>query len=199
MLVKLRKYFFYGLAVFLPMALTIYLFILMVNFADSLIGKYIKPILIHELGFYIPGLGIVLCVVLITLIGFIFNNYLGRILQRWFEQIMMALPFTRQVYPAFKEIAYFLFNREKTTFQQVVIIEYPRKGLYSMGFMTNDTSRRITVQTKIEEMVNVYIPSSPSPVTGYIIMVNKKDLMYPDMTVEEAIKFIISGGVVNPI
>lgn len=198
MWIKLRRYFISGLVILLPLVLTIYVFLLTVGFADGLLGKYIAPIFKKHDWPYYPGMGIILTVVLVTIIGFFVTNFLGRTIYGLFERILLRLPFFRQVYPAMKEIAMFIFSRERTTFQQVVILEYPRKGIYSFGFITNETSRRITDKLKTE-LVNVFVPSAPGPLTGYIVMIPRKELVFPDMTVEEAVKLIVSGGVVNPV
>lgn len=198
MWIRLRRYFISGLVILLPLVLTVYVFLLTVGFADGLLGKYIKPIFERNEWPYYPGMGIILTVILVTIIGFFVTNFLGRTVYSLFERILMRLPFFRQVYPAMKEIAMFIFSRERSTFQQVVILEYPRKGIYSFGFITNDTSRRITEKLKTE-LVNVFVPSAPGPLTGYIVMIPRKDLTFPDMTVEEAVKLIVSGGVVNPV
>jgi len=198
MLSSLRKYFISGLIVFLPVALTIYLFVIALNFADGLLGKFLEPYFYKNFGFYFHGLGIILGVYLIVFIGFIVTNFLGKQVYGFFERILQKLPFFKQVYPALKEIAIFLFSRDQmSSFKQVVIIEYPRNGIYSLGFLTNNTASRISDYTK-KELCNVFIPSSPGPLTGFAVMVPKKDLIITDLTIEEAFKFIASGGVVNP-
>ena len=132
------------------------------------------------------------------LIGFITRNLLGRKIHDFFERLVLKLPFFKQVYPALKEMAIFLFSREQLrSFKQVVLIEYPRKGIYSFGFLTNDASQRIQDKVK-QELCNIFVPSSPGPLTGFVMMVPKKDIIFTDITIEEAFKFIVSGGVVNP-
>jgi len=195
---KLKRYFLSGLVVFLPLTLTIYLFLWTLAFADNILGKYIEPFFAIKFGFYFRGISILISVYFIILIGFFATNYFGKKLYDWFEKMLTKLPFFRQVYPAIKEMALFLFSRDKLSFKQVVLLEYPRKGLYCFGFLTNEhTSERINKQTK-QELCNVFIPSSPSPITGFVLMVPKKEIIMSDVTVEEAIKFNVSGGVVNP-
>ncbi|MCK5581635.1 MAG: DUF502 domain-containing protein [Candidatus Omnitrophica bacterium] len=194
---RLRTYFLSGMVVFLPVALTIYLFIIALDFADGFLGKFLQPYFMERFGFYFHGLGILLGVYIIILIGFFVTNFFGKKIHAFFERILIKLPFFRQVYPAFKEIAMFLFSREKMAFKQVVIVEYPRKGLYSFGFLTNEMIEKINKITR-QDLCNVFMPSAPGPLTGYVIMVPKKDVVYTDLSVEETVKFIISGGVVNP-
>ncbi|MFP4473537.1 MAG: DUF502 domain-containing protein [Candidatus Omnitrophota bacterium] len=194
---NLRKYFISGLLAFLPLALTVYLFIWTIWFADGLLGKYIQPLLMKFLGFYIPGLGLIAAVLMIILIGVVATRFFGGRIQMMIDKLALRLPFFKQVYPAFKEIANFFFSRNRLSFRQVVIIEYPRKGIYSFGFLTNESSERLKKLTR-EDICNVFISSSPSPLTGFVIMVPKKDIIETDLTVEEAAKFVVSGGVVNP-
>ncbi len=197
MLAKFRKYFFSGLLAFLPLALSVYLFVWVMNFADGLLGKYIDPLMKKYLGFYIPGLGLILGILLIVLIGFLVTRYFGMKIQQTVEKIFLRLPFFKQVYPAVKEIADFFFSRGRLKFKTVVLVEYPRKGIYSFGFLTNENSKRIN-DILHDDMCTVFIPSAPGPVTGFIVVVPKKEIVFTDITVEEAVRFIMSGGVVNP-
>lgn len=194
---KLRKYFISGLLAFLPLALSVFLFVWVIGKADGLLGNQIRPLMIKYLGFYVPGLGLILGVVCIIFIGFIVTRYFGRKIQDAVEKLLTRLPFFKQVYPAIKEIADFFFARGKFKFNTVVLVEYPRKGIYSFGFLTNDSSDRLNNATK-HEMCNVFIPSSPGPVTGFVLLVPRKEVIVTDISVEDAARFIMSGGVVNP-
>lgn len=195
---RLRNYFISGLVVFLPLALSIYLFVWTLNFADGLLGKYLKPYFYETFGFYVRGAGILIGIYLIIVIGFFFTNFIGHKVQRHFEALLLRLPFFRQVYPAVKEMALFLFSRDRMkSFKQVVLVEYPRKGIYSYGFLTNEADPRLCKQTK-RKLCNVFIPSSPGPLTGFTILVSEEEVITTDLTIEDAFKFIVSGGVVNP-
>ncbi len=194
---RLRRYFISGLVVFLPLASTVYLFVWVLTFADGLLGKYIEPVFAERFGFYVRGLGILVGVYLIILIGFFVTNFFGRRVHSLFERILLKLPFFRQVYPPFKEIVLVLFSRERMAFREVVLIEYPRKGLYSFGFVTNETAASVCRKTG-KDLCSIFIPSAPGPLTGYVIMAPRDEIIPTDMSVEEAIKFIVSGGVVNP-
>lgn len=195
---KLKKYFISGLLVFLPLTLTVYLFIWVLSFTDGLLGKYIEPYFLREFGFYVEGLSIIIGVCLIVLIGFLATHYLGRKIYLRVEKILVKLPFFRQVYPSLKEIAFFVFSRDRMALKQVVFVEYPRKGLYTLGFLTNETDAKIARSISGGEMCNVLIPSVPNPLTGYVVIVPKDEIILSDMTIEEAIKFMVSGGVINP-
>jgi uncharacterized membrane protein len=193
-----KKYFISGLALFLPIGLTIYIFFLAINFADSILGRYLEPVFMKEFGFYFRGISILIGVYLIVLGGFLFTNFLGKRIYDFFDKMIIKLPFFKQVYPALKEMANFLFSRDQLkSFRQVVLVEYPRKGIYSMGFLTNVSSGRLNELTKTE-LCNVFVASSPGPLTGFVMLVPKKDIIFTDIKIEEAFKFIASGGVVNP-
>ena len=193
---KLKRYFISGLIVFLPLALTIKVFILTFNIADGFLGKYIQPYFSREFGFYFRGFSILICILLVLLIGFLVTNFLGRRLFPLFEKMLLQLPFFKQVYPAFKEISLFLFSREQFNFRQVVLVEYPRKGIYSIGFFTNEVPKKIFDKTA-RELCYIFIPHTPSPLTGFLTLVPKDDLIFPDISIEEAIKIVVSGGVVK--
>lgn len=198
MIGRIRKYFISGLLVFLPLAITVYFFVWVVNFADGLLGRFLEPIIYEKFGFYIPGLGIAVGVYLIILTGFFVANYLGKKIYDFFEKLLLKFPFFRQVYPAIKEIAHFIFAQDKfSSFKKVVLIEYPRKGIYAFAFLTNDSSKRMTEKIG-KDLCNVFVPSAPGPLTGYVILVPRKEIIFTEMTVEEAMKFIVSGGVLNP-
>jgi uncharacterized membrane protein len=195
---RLRRYFLSGLVVFLPLSLTIYLFFLTLELADSFLGQYIEPYFAREFGFYFRGISILICILIIFLIGFFVTNFLGKRIFAAFEALLLRLPFFRQVYPAIKEISHFLFATKRAAFKQVILLEYPRKGLYSIGFITNDTSKKLYEKTG-QELCNVFVPSAPGPLTGYVILVPRNEITPLDISVEEAVRFIVSGGVVNPL
>ena len=198
MLAKLRKYFLSGLVVFLPISLTIYLFFLAIDFFDGILGKYLEPFFAENFGFYFSGLSIIIGVSIIILIGFLATNFLGKKIYHFFDGMLERLPIFKSIYMAMKEMATFLFARDRfSSFKKVVLVEYPRKGIYAFGFLTNDTSERIAKKTK-KELCNVFLPSAPGPLTGYVVLVPKNEIVLLDISVEDAIKVIVSGGVVNP-
>ena len=193
---NLRKYFISGLVVFLPLALTVYLLFLAIGVADTFFGKFFSQFGL-ELN-HIRGLGMILGIYIIILIGFFTTNFLGRKIHNFFERVMLKLPFFKQVYPALKEMAVFFFMRERmSSFKQVVLVEYPRKGIYAVGFLTNNSSGEFCDLTH-KELCSIFVPSSPSPLTGFTVMVPQKEVIYTKINIEDAFKFIVSGGVVNP-
>ncbi len=193
---KLEHYFVAGLVAFLPLALTVKLLILTFNFADNFLGKYIAPYFAREFGFYFRGLSLLICLILIVLIGFLVSNFLGRKAYPFLENLLLKLPFFKQVYPPFKEVAQFLFSKEKLNFSQVVLVEYPSREIYSMGFLTNEVPEKIAGDSS-RKLYYVFVPHTPSPLTGFLTLVPRDRLRFMDISVEEAIKIIVSGGVVN--
>jgi len=199
MINKLKKYFLSGLVIFLPAALTVYLFYLAITTIDGFLAKFFQPYLLNKFGFYFRGLGIILGVYIIVIIGFFATNLMGRRVHRFFENLLLKLPFFRQVYPAIKEMAIFLFSQGRLKkFKQVVLVEYPRKGVYAFGFLTSENSVKEICEKTRQDLCNVFVPSAPGPLTGFVVLFPKKDVIFTDITIEDAFKFIVSGGVVNP-
>lgn len=193
-----KKYFISGLVIFLPIALTCYFFYLIIITADSVLGKFLQPYFSENFGFYFRGLSIIIGVYFIVLIGFLATNFFGRKIYNFFDDLLGRLPFFKQVYPAIKEMAVFLFSRDQLkSFKQVVLVEYPRKGAYSFGFLTSYSSSQLCEYAKTE-LCNVFVPSAPGPLTGFIVMFPKKEVIFTEIKIEDAFKFILSGGVVNP-
>ena len=196
---KIKNYFFTGLAIFLPLTITIYILVAVFRFFDNILGRFINYYIIQGGGFYIPGLGIILCILVVFLIGFFTTHLFGRkifpALERFF---LLKPPVVKQIYPVIKKIVNFVISQQEPAFKKAVMVEYPRKGIYSMGFVANEGMQESKEKTKQDDLVNVFIPNSPGPLTGYFIMVSKKELIYLDISIEEAFEMIISAGVVNP-
>lgn len=194
---RLKKYFFSGLAIFLPIVLTIYISIWALNFAESIFGKYLKPFFLENYDFYFWGLGIIVLLVLILSCGVLITNYFGRSAHALTEKLLLRIPVMGSIYPAFKEITRFLFRDPASSFEQVVMIEWPRKDVYIIGFLTNKSAPKVSERVG-KKMCNVLVPSVPNPLSGFVVLVPEEDIIPLKVTVEEAIKIIVSGGVVNP-
>lgn len=192
----LRRWFLAGLAVIIPIVLTVYVIYGLFQFADSILGKYINRYVYLYLGIRIPGLGIIFSLVIILLVGFL-ASFAGFRLFRWMENIFLRLPLVGKIYIPIKKIFNFLFSSQASGSRKVALIEYPRKGIYCLGFVTNKSSEVIDKESG-RKMVNVFIPSSPSPLTGFVVMVSEEDVSFLDMTIEEATRIIVSGGMVTP-
>ena len=184
----LRRYFITGLAAIFPVYVTIQLLVWIFNFADRFLGKW--------LGFQIPGLGLVMTLAVILAVGIFSIHFFGRAVFRTIEVWFSRLPLVRKIYPAVKQLAQFLFSEESrhAAFRRVVLVAYPRPGAYSLAFVTNESQ---TTATGVPQtLLTLLIPNPPSPFTGPIIFVPQEDVIPLDLSVEDAVKLIVSGGVV---
>ena len=186
---SLRRYFVAGLATLFPVAVTVFLVWQIFKFADGLLGK--------RLGFQIPGLGLVVTLLVILAVGVLSIHFFGRVLFRTLEGWLSRLPLIRKIYPPVKQLAEFLFNEEsrQAAFRRVVLVPYPRAGAYSLAFVTNETKN--TATGRPQTLLTCLIPNPPSPFTGPIIFVPEEDVVPLDLSVEDAVKLIVSGGVVG--
>ena len=185
----LRRYFVTGLATLFPVTVTALLVWQIFKLADGLLGR--------ALGFQIPGLGLVLTILVILVVGVISVHFFGRVLFQAVEVAFSRLPVVKRIYPAVKQLAQFLFSEEsrQTTFRRVVLVPYPRAGTYSIAFVTNET--KTTATGKPQTLLTCLIPNPPSPFTGPIIFVPQEDVVPLELSVEDAVKLIVSGGVVG--
>ncbi len=192
----LRRYFISGLAVITPVVLTIYVIGLFFKLIDLAIGRFVNSILRLAIGFEIPGLHILLSILLIFFVGVLVQNFLAQKIVLWFEVMISRMPLIGRIYSSVKRIAeYFFPTQERVRFGKVVLVEYPRKGMYSIGFLSSET---VKIPTRNEDLVAVFIPTSPSPLTGFLEFVPRKDVLTLDISVESALQTIVSGGVVLP-
>ncbi len=212
-----RSYFFRGLAVLLPTILTIWIFVWGYTFIQDNISSHIrdgldwltrkavgnefvdKNLAAQWWNIALSAAGFLIALLAVCIVGALLASVVGKSLWRMVEKFIMNTPFLRRVYPYVKQITDFLLAREeqKRLFSMVVAVEYPRKGIWSVGFVTGSGLERIVNNVK-KEFVTVLIPTSPTPFTGFIIMVPKKQTIELDMTIEEALRFTISGGVITP-
>lgn len=191
---KLKQYFITGVLAIVPVFLTLYFLVLIFKFCDSLLGRFINVYLTRKLGIIIPGLGIFLSLIIIVLTGFILTRIISKKISIQFEKWFQSLPLIKDIYPAFKKLISFMLAQNKYSFQRVVLIEYPSKGLWSVGFLTNEKLHSID-NAFGRKMVAVFVPSSPGPLTGYVVFTAMEELKFPDISVRNALKIIISGGV----
>jgi len=189
----LKKYFITGILVTLPLGLTYWILKILLPPVDRLIGHPLR----RYLHIYFPGMGILLLGCLILLIGILASNFLGRKLGQWGERILEKIPFVRIIYKFVKQLVDTLFSQGKAQFKGVVFVEYPRQGIYSIGFLTGDSRGEIRSITD-ERLVNVFIPTTPNPTSGFFLIFPEKDVKILDMTVEEGLKMIISAGMITP-
>ena len=194
----LRRYIVAGILVWLPLGLTILLLRFAVRLMDRsllLLPPQYRPNAI--LGFHIPGLGAILTVILLLVTGVLAANFVGRAFVGGWESLMNRIPVVRSIYSAAKNFAEIVFSDSSHAFKKVLLVEYPRKGIYSLAFQTSAELGEVQGRTG-EEVTCCFVPTTPNPTSGFIIIVPKKDVTVLDMEVDEALKMIISLGVVVP-
>lgn len=194
---NIRRYFITGLLIILPIFITIYLMYAIFAFVDGIWGKLINFYLRKYMGFTIPGLGFILGIATIIIVGFFATNFFGKKLFIIFENWFLKLPLIRQIYGPAKQIIDSFTSKDKPAFKKVVLVEYPSKGIWSVGFITNEGFKE--AEEKIsQEMMHVFIATTPSPFTGFLILVPKRDIKFLDISVEQGVKLIVSGGIIKP-
>ena len=193
-----RRYLIAGLLVWLPIGVTVFLVRIMIGLMDRsllLLPSQFRPE--NVIGFGIPGLGFLLTIIVLLLTGVLAANFVGKSMVSFGESLLDRIPFVRSIYSATKNFAEIVFSGSGQSFKKVLLIEYPRKGIYSLAFQTS--SELGEVQERIgEDLVCTFVPTTPNPTSGYIIVLPKKDIIELDMEVEQALKMIMSLGVVVP-
>lgn len=198
-LAHIRGYFLAGLLVTIPIAVTIYIAWAFINFVDNIISVVI-PAPYHPenyLPFAVPGLGLVTMFVGMTVIGWLAAGFAGRFVLRIGERIVARMPVVRSVYGAVKQITETVLAQKSQAFREVVLFEYPRRGTWALGFITGVTKGEVQNLTA-DEVLNVFLPTTPNPTSGYLLFVPRREVIFLDMTVEEGIKMVVSGGIVTP-
>ena len=193
-LVKFRNYFFAGIVVLIPLGITLYFTLFLINISSKILPKELNPN--HYLPYDIPGVEIIISIFLITFIGWLSLSFIGKKLLEIFNNILKRIPFLRTVYSAIAQMIE-TFTKKEEGEKNVVLVEYPRKGSWAVGFATKDNTGEIKDKTK-KNLVNVFIPTTPNPTSGFLLMFPKEEIVYLDMTFEEASKFIVSAGTSNP-
>ena len=191
---RIRNYFIAGVVVLIPIGITIYLTIFLVSITSKILPKEINPN--NYLPYDIPGVEIVTSIALITVIGWLSLSFLGKKLLNLFNNILKKIPILRTIYSAIGQMTETFANTDKGR-KNVVLVEYPRKGSWAVGFATKENSGDISKKTN-RKLINVFIPTTPNPTSGFLLMFPKEDVIYLDITFEEASKFIVSAGTSNP-
>tara|TARA_B110001450_G_scaffold255053_1_gene281678 strand:+ start:926 stop:1540 length:615 start_codon:yes stop_codon:yes gene_type:complete len=191
---KLRNYFFTGVIILIPIGFTLYLSKFLINFSTKLVPSGLNPN--TYLPYSIPGVEIILTIIFITIVGGLSLSFLGKKLLQLVDDLFKRIPILRTIYSALGQMTESFRNQEGSK-KSVVLIEYPRKGTWAVGFATKENQGEIKKKTN-EELVNVFVPTTPNPTSGFLLMFPKKDLIYLDMNFEEASKFIVSAGTSNP-
>ena len=196
---RLRTYFFAGILITAPVSLTIYLAWLFIRFVDEQVFSVIPQEYNPEtyLPFSIPGIGLLLALVFLTLIGALTAGILGRAINHLFEGILNRLPVIRSLYGAIKQIMETVLANKSSAFRECVLIEYPRRGVWTLGFITGTTKGEVQEKTA-EEVINVFVPTTPNPTSGFLLFVPEQDIIRLKMPIEDGLKLVVSGGIVTP-
>lgn len=196
---RLRAYFFAGILVTAPIGITLYLTWLIIDFIDGTVTPLIPARYNPEtyLPFGVPGLGVIVAVVFLTLVGALTAGLVGRWIVRLFDRLMQRMPVVRNIHSALKQILETVLAQQSKAFRQVVLVEYPRRGIWAIGFITGDTLGEVQHLTE-DDVVNVFLPTTPNPTSGFLLFVPRSDVFVLSMTVEEGIKMVVSGGIVTP-
>ena len=190
---RIRNYFIAGIVVLIPIAITIYITLFLITISSEIIPKEINPN--HYLPYNIPGLEIIVSLLLITLIGWLSLSFLGKKLLSIFENILKKIPILRTIYSAIGQMTSSFTKNDKGK-KNVVLVEYPRKGSWAVGFATKENTGQISKKTN-KKLINVFVPTTPNPTSGFLLMFPKDEVIYLDLTFEEASQFIVSAGTAN--
>lgn len=196
---KLRAYLLAGILITAPISITLYLAWAVVSFIDARVTPLIPAKYNPEsyLPFAVPGLGVLVLIVLLILIGALTAGYVGRLLLRIYEGLLSRMPIVRSVYGAIKQIIETILAQQSPAFSQAVLVEYPRRGLWAIAFITGTTEGEVQHITD-EEVINVFLPTTPNPTSGFLLFVPRRDIIPLSMSVEDAAKMVVSGGIVTP-
>ena len=193
-LVKFRNNFITGVVVLIPIGITIYITLLLVKISSVILPKELNPN--HYLPYNIPGAEIIISIILITFIGWLSLSFIGKKMLEVVDNILKKIPILRTIYSAITQMTETFTKNEGNT-KNVVLVEYPRKGSWAVGFATKENTRGISDKTD-HNLVNVFIPTTPNPTSGFLLMFPKEEVIYLDITFEQASKFIVSAGTSDP-
>ena len=191
---RLRNYFFTGVIVLVPIGFTLYLSKFLINFSANLVPSGLNPN--TYLPYSIPGIETILTLIFITIVGGLSLSFLGKKFLQIIDDLFKRIPILRTIYSAIGQMTDSFRNQEDNK-KSVVLVEYPRKGSWAVGFATKENTGEIKTKTN-QNLVNVFVPTTPNPTSGFLLMIPKDDLIYLDMTFEEASKFIVSAGTSTP-
>ena len=192
---KLRNYFITGVLVLIPIGVTVYLTLFFIKIFAKILPQEINPN--NYLPYSIPGLEIIISIIVITVIGWLSLSFLGKKLVKLVNDIFKKIPFLRTVYSAIGQMTQSFAQTRKSKKKSVVLVEYPRKGSWAVGFATQENTGEIASKTN-KDLVNVFVPTTPNPTSGFLLMFPKDEIIYLDMSFEDASKFIVSAGTSNP-
>ncbi len=191
---RLRNYFITGILVLIPIGITLYLTLFLIKISSKILPKEINPN--SYLPYDIPGLEILISLILITFIGWLSLTFIGQRLVQFFEKILNRIPILRTIYSSVEQLIE-NFSQDKKNKKSVVLVQYPRQGIWAVGFATKENSGKIKNAIG-QDTINVFVPTTPNPTSGFLLMFPIKDVIFVDLTFEEASKFVVSAGSINP-
>ncbi len=196
---RLRRYLIAGILVSAPISITIYVTYVFLNFMDTRVAKILPDAWYNAIygHTFIPGVGLLIAILFFIVVGWFARNFMGRIIIQMSEYIVHRMPIVNKLYGTIKQILETVMASQSQAFREVVMLEYPRKEVWSIGFVTGVTEGEVQEKTNTDT-INVFVPTTPNPTSGYLLFVPKKQLKYLDMTVEEGIKLVMSAGIVSP-
>ncbi len=200
---RLRNDFFKGILISAPVFITFYVAWILIKFFDNKVTPIIGPLIPNNLNpstylpFEIPGVGLITVFIFFSFIGFLTTGLFGRAFSSLSEKILSKMPVLRNIYSGLKQLFEVILNKKSNSFREVVLIEYPRKGIWAMGFLTGNTEGEVQRITK-NSLINIFLPTTPNPTSGFLLFLPSKDVVRLSMTVEEGIKMIISAGMLTP-
>ena len=192
--IKFRNYFVTGVVVLIPIGITVYLTLFVAKVSSRILPKELNPN--HYLPYNIPGVEIIISIFLIIFIGWLSLSFIGKRLLKIFDDILKRIPILRTIYSAVTQMTE-TFTKSEGNTKNVVLVEYPRKGTWAVGFATKENTSGIADKTK-RNLVNVFIPTTPNPTSGFLLMFPKEEIIYLDITFEQASKFVVSAGTSDP-
>jgi len=196
---RVRAYFLTGILITAPLFITGYLAWLFIGFVDAKVTPLLPDQYNPEsyLPFGVPGLGLIILFIFLTIVGAVTAGFFGKLWLRFTERLLNRMPVVRNIYSAVKQILETVLAQQSSAFREAVLVEYPRRGLWAIAFITGRTEGEVQNVTE-EECINIFLPTTPNPTSGFLLFVPKKDLISLSMSTEEAIKMVISGGIITP-
>ncbi len=194
---RLRNYFISGLLFWIPLGLSVVVIKFFLELVNNIVPTQYLPEVLFDLGNAIPGSGIVWVILIMLITGALVNNFIGRKLIQLWEKLLNKIPGFRGIYSALKQLSDTVLSPSGESFKKALLVEYPRKGMWTIAFQTGNYGGEVAKKIG-QEMINIYVPTTPNPTSGFFIMLAKEDVIELDMNVDDAFKLIISTGVVTP-
>jgi uncharacterized membrane protein len=194
---RVRATFLRGLIIFIPVAVTVWFVTVLFNVIDGIIAP-LQPLIQHQIGTRVPGFGVLAFILIVLILGIFSRLIVGALILKTLEKVFTSIPLVRSIYSATRDLLQaFSLGKKGKTFRQVFLVEYPRKGIFTIGFMTNEVVLN-GVKKSAEKMLTIYVPNPPNPTSGVLILVPASQAKPLNLTVEEGLKLVLSGGIVSP-